>query len=42
MNHALMEGMLWATVLLIGVPLGIGAGVVVWLLRRGRDGASAR
>lgn len=40
MNHGLMEGMLWAGVLLVVVPLGVGLGVLVLLLRR-RDGARA-
>ncbi len=34
MNHGLMEGMLWAGLLLIAVPLGVGIGVLVLLLRR--------
>lgn len=29
-----MEGMLWAGLLLIAVPLGVGIGVLVLLLRR--------
>jgi hypothetical protein len=33
-NHGLMEGMLWAGVLLLAVPLAIGIGVLVLLLRR--------
>lgn len=37
MNHGLMEGMLWAGLLLIAVPLGVGVGILVLLLRR-RDG----
>ena len=38
MNHGLMEGMLWAGVLLVAVPLGIGIAVLVLLLRgRSRD-----
>lgn len=37
MNHGLMEGMLWAMLLLIVVPLGVGLGILVLLLRR-RDG----
>ncbi|HET6342813.1 MAG TPA: hypothetical protein VFG78_11615 [Gemmatimonadota bacterium] len=37
MNHGLMEGMLWAGLLLVAVPLGVGIGVLVLLLRR-RDG----
>jgi hypothetical protein len=31
-----MEGMLWATLFMIGVPLAIGIGVVVLLVRRRR------
>lgn len=34
MNHGLMEGMLWAALLLVAVPLLIGLGVLVILLRR--------
>lgn len=34
MNHGLMEGMLWAGLLLLAVPLAIGIGVLVLLLRR--------
>lgn len=34
MNHGLMEGMLWAGLLLVAVPLGIGIGVLLILLRR--------
>ncbi|MGH7573114.1 MAG: hypothetical protein ACREMK_14925 [Gemmatimonadota bacterium] len=34
MNHGLMEGMLWAGLLLVVVPLAIGLGVLVLLLRR--------
>ncbi|MGH7542799.1 MAG: hypothetical protein ACREK7_02575 [Gemmatimonadota bacterium] len=34
MNHGLMEGMLWAGLLLIAVPLGIGIGVLILILRR--------
>jgi hypothetical protein len=35
-----MEGMLWAGVLLVAVPLGIGVGLLILLLRRrsGDDG----
>ena len=41
MNHGLMEGMLWAGVLLVAVPLGIGIAVLVLLLRgRSRDDGS--
>ena len=29
-----MEGMLWAGVLLVAVPLGVGVGILVLLLRR--------
>lgn len=32
-----MEGMLWAGLLLIAVPLGVALGILVLLLRR-RDG----
>jgi hypothetical protein len=31
-----MEGMLWATLFMIVVPLGIGVGVLVLLVRRHR------
>ena len=34
MNHGLMEGMLWAGLLLVAVPLLIGLGVVVIVFRR--------
>ena len=37
MNHGLMEGMLWAGLLLVAVPVGVGVGVLVLFLRR-RDG----
>lgn len=44
MESGLMEGMLWASLLMVGVPLLIGIGVAVVLLRRRadrRDGARA-
>jgi hypothetical protein len=31
-----MEGMLWATLFMIGVPLAIGIGVLVLVVRRHR------
>jgi hypothetical protein len=34
MNDGLMEGMLWAALLLVAVPLAIGIGVAVMLVRR--------
>lgn len=36
-----MEGMLWAGVLLVAVPIGVGIGVLVLFLRR-RDGDHGR
>lgn len=43
MSEGLMSGMLWAGALLIGVPLSIGIGVAVYLLRgrnkNGQEGA---
>lgn len=38
MNHGLMEGMLWAGLMLVAVPLLIGLGVLVILLRRRNRG----
>jgi len=36
-----MTGMLWAALLMVGVPLAIGIGVLVMIVRR-RDGADDR
>jgi hypothetical protein len=36
-----MTGMLWAGLLMVGVPLAIGIGVLVMVLRR-RDGSDDR
>lgn len=36
MHDGLMTGMMWAGIVLIGVPLAIGIGVAVFLVRRGR------
>ena len=38
MNHDVMTGMLWAAVFMVGVPLAIGIGVLVLVLRRRHDG----
>jgi len=35
-----MEGMLWAGLLMLAVPLAIGLGVAIVLWRRGRGGGS--
>lgn len=37
----MMEGMVWAGLLLVLVPLAIGIGVAVVLLRRRKDAAEA-
>ena len=34
MNHDVMTGMLWAALFMVGVPLAIGIGVLVMVLRR--------
>lgn len=34
MNHDVMTGMLWAALFMVGVPLAIGIGVLVTVLRR--------
>ena len=34
MNHDVMTGMLWAALFMVGVPLAIGIGVLVLLIRR--------
>ena len=41
MGHELMTGMLWAAAMMIGVPLAIGIGVLVLVLRR-RDRGDVR
>jgi hypothetical protein len=39
MNHDVMTGMLWAALFMVGVPLSIGIGVFVMVLRkRSRSG----
>jgi hypothetical protein len=43
MNHDVMTGMMWAALFMVGVPLAIGIGVLVMVLRgrqRGDDAAS--
>ncbi|MGH7565383.1 MAG: hypothetical protein ACREK2_00990 [Gemmatimonadota bacterium] len=34
MNHDVMTGMLWAALFMVGVPLAIGIGVLVMVIRR--------
>ena len=34
MGHELMTGMLWAAAMMVGVPLAIGVGVLIHVLRR--------
>jgi len=34
MSHELMSGMLWAALFMVGVPLAIGIGVFVMVIRR--------
>ncbi len=34
MNHEVMTGMLWAGLFMVAVPLSIGIGVLVMVLRR--------
>jgi hypothetical protein len=41
MNHDVMTGMLWATLFMVGVPLAIGIGVLVTVLRRRHGDDSA-
>ena len=36
MNHDVMTGMLWAALFMVGVPLAIGVGVLITVLRRRR------
>ncbi len=38
MNHDVMTGMLWAALFMVGVPLAIGVGVLITVLRRRREG----
>jgi hypothetical protein len=38
MNHDVMTGMLWAALFMVGVPLAIGVGVLITVLRRRRGG----
>ena len=43
MNHDVMTGMLWAALFMVGVPLAIGVGVLIAVLRRRRgDDSPAR
>jgi hypothetical protein len=41
MNHDVMTGMLWAALFMVGVPLAIGVGVLVAVLRRRRGNGGA-
>ena len=34
MNHDVMTGMMWAALFMVGVPLAIGIGVLILVLRR--------
>lgn len=34
MNHDVMTGMMWAALFMVGVPLAIGIGVLIMVLRR--------
>lgn len=34
MSHDMMTGMLWAALFMVGVPLAIGIGVLVLVIRR--------
>jgi len=40
MNAPVMEGMLWAGLLMLAVPLAIGLGVAIALWRRRRGGGT--
>lgn len=33
MSEGLAYGMVWAGILLVGVPLSIGIGVAIWIVR---------
>ena len=38
MNHDVMTGMMWAALFMVGVPLAIGIGVLILVLRRRHAG----
>lgn len=42
MSHALMNGMFWGGVLLSSIPILLGVGIGVFVLRRLREARSSR